>query len=139
MGREFYLQLRMSLLLPRLVMSLIRQTTPIRLYRTYKRGDITGTDIGIATDDNVSFRITTEIRFNKIRYILKMTRATEKNVASIDSVVLDTTIAPKRRRLFECDILVGGRFTTKRRRGLPAWGEGVGVILIQTQQIVLLL
>ena len=72
-----------------------------------RKGDITGTSIGIATDDNASFRITTEVRFNKIRYILKMTRATEKNVASIDSVVLDTTIAPKRRRLFECDILVG--------------------------------
>jgi len=70
-------------------------------------GDITGTDIGIATDDNAAFRITSEVRFNKIRYILKMTRATEKNVASIDSVVLDTTIAPTRRRLFECDILIG--------------------------------
>tara|TARA_R100001086_G_scaffold193894_3_gene110885 strand:- start:1438 stop:3534 length:2097 start_codon:yes stop_codon:yes gene_type:complete len=71
-----------------------------------RKGDITGTEIGTATDDDASFRITTEVRFNKIRYILKMTRATPKNVASIDSVVLDTTIAPKRRRLFECDILI---------------------------------
>jgi len=72
-----------------------------------QKGDVTGIEIGTATDDDATFRITTEVRFNKIRYILKMTRNTVKNAASIESVVLDTTIAPERRRLFECDIIIG--------------------------------
>tara|TARA_R100001230_G_C5649931_1_gene155196 strand:+ start:75 stop:623 length:549 start_codon:yes stop_codon:yes gene_type:complete len=70
-------------------------------------GDITGTLIGTATDDDASFNINTEVRFNKIRYILKMARPIGgSNVASVESVVLDTTIAPPRRRMFEMDFLI---------------------------------
>jgi hypothetical protein len=72
-----------------------------------QRGDITGTVIGTATDDDATFSISTEVRFNKIRYILKLARPIGgTNVASIESVVLDATIAPERRRLFEMDFLV---------------------------------
>ena len=75
-----------------------------------QKGDITGTLIdvgGPATDDDANFDINTEVRFNKIRYILKMARPVGgTNVASIESVVLDTTIAPQRRRMFEMDFLI---------------------------------
>lgn len=72
-----------------------------------QKGDITGTLIGAATDDDANFDINTEVRFNKIRYILKMARPVGgTNVASVESVVLDTTIAPQRRRMFEMDFVV---------------------------------
>lgn len=72
-----------------------------------QKGDITGTVIGTATDDDANFNISAEIRFNKIRYILKMARPIGgTNVASVESAVLDTTIAPQRRRMFEMDFLV---------------------------------
>ena len=72
-----------------------------------QRGDITGTVIGTATDDDASFSISTEVRFNKIRYILKLARPVGgTNVASVESAVLDTTIAPERRRLFDMDLLI---------------------------------
>jgi len=79
-----------------------------------QRGDITGTVIGTSTDNDTTFNITNEIRFNKIRYILKMTRPVGgTNVASVESAVLDTTIAPDRRRMFEMDFVVADDLSLK--------------------------
>ena len=79
-----------------------------------QRGDITGTVIGISTDNDATFNITNEVRFNKIRYILKMTRPIGgTNVASVESAVLDATIAPERRRMFEMDFVVGDMLPLK--------------------------
>ena len=71
------------------------------------RGAVTGTTLFTAVDDYASHKETSEVRFNKIRWIVKMTRSTPKNVASINSLVFDTSVAAPRRRIFEMDIRVG--------------------------------
>ena len=71
------------------------------------RGAITGVELFSAVDDYASHKETSEVRFNKIRWIMKMTRSTPKNVAAVNSLVFDTSVAAPRRRIFEMDIKVG--------------------------------